>query len=132
MAPSVVVLDLSTRNQIDRFLDEYYETAQNAGKALKDAGLQNTQVRGLENIITSATRFSEILSYIKNQAGKDKANGPWVRVAELLLNQLQALEAKAQELGQGDFDKMLQIKLKLARGWAKQIVTHYLYLGIVT
>ena len=48
-------------------------------------------------------------------------------MASLLLGQLDQLESKAAEIGNEDPAKILEIKLKMARGWARQVVTNYLY-----
>jgi hypothetical protein len=77
-------------------------------------------------LVTSTRRFSESINYIKNQAGKDKRE-MWSAVAPRLLGQLESLENKALGLGVGSPEKILEIKPRLVRGWAKQVVTHYLY-----
>ncbi len=111
---------------IDLYLEEIYENSITAGNEMVAAALRNAQIRGLETLVTSTGRFSEIINYIKNQTGKDRRNS-WVRVGPLLLEQLGALEEKARELGGNDAGQVLEIKLRLARGWAKQVVAHYLY-----
>jgi hypothetical protein len=115
-----------TLKEIDLYLEEFYPKSVGAGNAMAIADLGNTQIRGLETLITSASRFSEIINYIKNQTGKDK-KGKWLQIGPLLLGQLEQLENKANEMGREDPETKLEIKMKLARGWAKQVVTHYLY-----
>ncbi len=112
--------------KIDLILEEFYPKSVRAGKMMAEARLRNAQIRGLETLITSTSRFSEVLNYIKNQAGKDR-KGQWSRVAPVLLEQLEFLEAKAGKLGRDDPAMTLDIKMKLVIGWAKQVATHYLY-----
>jgi hypothetical protein len=115
-------------NDVDLFLEEFYPQGCEAGKELERVGLTPTQIRGLENLIVSTRRFSEIINYIKNQAGKESKKDPkWKQVAEILLEQLKALEAKGGELGGDDPALVLEAKLRLVRGWGKQVVTHYLF-----
>jgi hypothetical protein len=84
-------------------------------------------VHGLENLIVSTSRFSEIINYIKNQAGKDTKKKSWAAIVEDMLHQLKDLETKARDIGETDTEAVLEIKLKLAKGWARQVVSHYLY-----
>ncbi len=119
-------LDPQTLHAIDLFLEDIYEDSITAGNQMVSSGLKNSQIRGLETLITSTSRFSEVINYIKNQTGKDRKI-TWLNVGPLLLEQLEKLEEKANELGAGDVDKILAIKMKLARGWAKQVVCHYLF-----
>lgn len=123
---SIPVLAPETLREIDLFLEEFYPQSKNAGNEMTLVDLRNNQIRGLETLITSASRLSEIINYIKNQAGKDKKN-TWSKIAPLLLDQLGLLKAKAKEIGKEDPANTLDIKMKLARGWAKQVVTHFLY-----
>lgn len=117
----------NTLRAIDGFLEEYYEEGQtqDAGKQLAESGMKNTQVRGLENLIACTTRFSEIINYIKNQVGKGRSG--WKETGPLLLKQLKTMEEKASEMAGEDPALRLEIKLRLARGWARQVVAHYLY-----
>ncbi len=115
--------------EIDLYLEEIYPESKKAGIEMADLDLRKSQVRGLETLITSTHRFSEILNYIKNQAGKDKKN-KWSRLAPLLLKQLDLLENKVKEISKDEAAITLEIKLKLARGWARQVVSHYLYEGL--
>ncbi|MDM8525791.1 hypothetical protein QUF80_20660 [Desulfococcaceae bacterium HSG8] len=117
---------LTTPEKIDLYLEEIYPQSIIAGNEMADTGLRNTQIRGLETLVTSASRFSEIINYIKNQVGKDK-KGKWLKVGSLLLEQLGKIEDKANKMGNEDPAKILEIKMKMARGWAKQVVAHYLY-----
>lgn len=114
--------------QIDRYLDEFYPEGKKSGQELAKAKLEPTQIRGLENLVVSTRRFSEIINYIKNQAGKQhKQAEPWRLVCNGLLQQLEQLETKGKEFGKDDPSLIIEAKLRLARGWAKQIVSHYLF-----
>ena len=119
-------------DQIDVLLESTYPNARDAGNQMAALMARHpshfgmSQIRGLESIIVSATRFSEILNYIKNQTGKDR-NNVWPRVAPMLIEQLEGLENSAVELGADDPSLVLAIKMKLARGWGKQVITHCLY-----
>ncbi|MEW6296030.1 MAG: hypothetical protein AB1467_07150 [Candidatus Diapherotrites archaeon] len=90
--------------------------------------VKKSQIRNLETLVASTTRFSEIINFVKNQAGKESGHEKkWRKVAPIILGQLDELEAKAHALGQGDNTIIMDIKLRLARGWTKQVVAHYLY-----
>ncbi|MBW1987365.1 MAG: hypothetical protein JRI50_09120 [Deltaproteobacteria bacterium] len=121
-------LDSSTLKQVDIFLENCYSQSIEAGKELAKVGLKKSQINGLQTLVNSTRRFSEIFNFIKSQAGKERAKKEqWRKVADRLLSQLEALEQQAHQLGKGDPGKTLDIKLRLARGWAKQVVAHYLW-----
>ena len=114
--------------EVDLFLEEYYPHGCHAGKELEKAKMETSQIRGLESLIVSTRRFSEVLNYIKNQAGKGTSKSKkWRQVAGTLIQQLQELETKGAEVGAGDPALVLEAKLRLVRGWGKQVVTHYLF-----
>ncbi len=116
-------------SQIDIFLEDFYKRGKEAGKMLADADLDSTQVRGLQNIIVSATRFSQILNFIKNQVGKETGDKKeWRKCGKQLLQQLETLEKQAGEMASQDPALRLEVKLRLARGWGKQVVANYLFL----
>lgn len=120
------VLKPETLEEIDLYLEDFYPKAVIAGNEMARAELLTAQIRGLETLVTSTSRFSEIINYIKNQIGKDR-RGQWFQAGPLLLEQLEQLEKKADEIGRGDAGTTLKVKLRLARGWAKQVTTHYLF-----
>jgi len=120
------IITPETLYKIDLILEDIYPESVTAGAKLNEVGLKNAQIRGLENIVTSSSRFSEILNFIKNQVGKER-DTQWSAVAPVLLRQLEELEKQAHHLSEGNAAACLEIKMKLARGWAKQVVTHFLY-----
>ncbi len=128
---SAPVLAPELLRKIDLILEEFYPESVKAGEKMAKLGLHTSQIRGLQTLITSTSRFSEIINYIKNQAGKEKPGKSkrpqWREVAPVLLEQLEFLEAEAGKLGQGDPAMILAVKLKLARVWAKQVTAHYLF-----
>ena len=118
------LIDLDTLRKIDLYLEELYPESVKSGQKLTI--LPTAQIRNLENIVNSATRFSEVKNFIKNQAGKDTKN-KWKSIAKDILDQLDSIEKKAKEMGMDDPGRILDIKMRLVRGWARQVVTHYLY-----
>ncbi len=113
---------------IDLFLEDFYGEAQKLGTGASRANMKIAQMRGLENLVVSTRRFSEIANYIKNQAGRQtRATAVWRNVAGEFLRQLDRLENKARQLGGDDAEMVLDAKLRLARGWIKQVVAHYLF-----
>lgn len=120
-------LNAGVTKAIDRFLEELYENGntKEAGLKMAESDMKNTQIRGLENLIVSTTRFSEIINYIKNQVGKNRTE--WQTVGPILICQLEKIEAKAVEIAAEDLSVRMEVKLRLARGWARQVVAHFLY-----
>ena len=120
-------LPLRVLNEIDVFLEKFYPLSQKAGQTLAEMHMEKAQVRSLENIVVSTRRFSEIINFIKNQAGKEKKDNKWGKAADLLLEQLDQIEQQAKNLAKGDPVKALEIKMYASRGWIRQVVAHYLY-----
>jgi hypothetical protein len=120
-------LSIAALDAIDRFLEEYYESGETkeAGKKMAKSGMKKTQVRGLENLIVSTPRFSEIINYIKNQVGKGRDE--WQSAGPVLIRQLDHIERKAGDIAGNDPAGRMAVKLCLAKGWARQVVAHYLY-----
>ena len=122
------LLNPAILREIDNFLEDFYTESKRAGNGLAAVKMKTTQVRGLEKLVVSTTRFSEILNYIKNQTGKEKEKErKWTETAPMLLEQLNALEDKAKEISKRQPESLLNIKLRLARGWARQVVAQYVY-----
>lgn len=123
------LLDQADLLAIDEYLETLYESnaTQNAGQTMATIKLDRSQIRKLENLVMSTRRFSEIINHIKNQTGKDIKKKKWPQIADTLLNQLAEIENKAQEIGKNDFAKIIEAKKRIARGWVKQIVAHYLF-----
>lgn len=118
--------------KIDTFLEQIYPDSVKLADAIVEAGLNTkAQLRGFETLVNATPRFSEIINHIKNQAGKEKKRrdevGGWMKVAPVMLDQLIHLEQEAHRIGADEPSAVLDLKLRLARGWAKQVVAHYLY-----
>lgn len=122
-------LDRKIYKEIDLCLERIYPASITLAEKVVAAGLDTkSQLRGFETLINATTRFSEIQNYIKNQAGKENNTASkWRNVAHLMLGQLDLLETEAHEIAGSDPQQILDVKLRLARGWAKQVVCHFLY-----
>jgi hypothetical protein len=119
----------------DDFLDQEQqrEKTRNMGKQLFEhfgadkEGRVSTQVRNLQQIVVSATRFADIEDFIKNQMGRHTAvASQWRAIGDDLLSHLEVLRNKAGELTQDEPQRRL-IRLHLARGWINAVVSAYLY-----
>ena len=122
------LLSADLLKKIDVHLEGLYESLETRkiGAQMAKENLLNNQVRGLENLVVSTRRFSEIVNYVKVQTGKDK-KGQWKSVGPVLLGQLEKLEQDAKSMCSDDPEMLLEIKKRLARGWIKQIVAQYMY-----
>lgn len=106
----------------DRFFEEFEYDRKNKRVS--------SQVRNLQQIVCSATRFADIEDFVKNQMGKTgDASSRWKKVGKETLQHLQKLRDAAAK----DFEKTpnareeLAYRLKLARSWVRAVVSHYLY-----
>jgi len=119
----------------DCFLDgdQQHQTAENLGKRLFDTfgadkeGRISTQVRNLQQMAVSATRFADIEDFVKNQMGrKAGAYREWRRVGDEILRQLGELRKAADGFASDEGQRLL-LRLHLARGWVRAVVGAYLY-----
>jgi hypothetical protein len=119
----------------DSFLDtdEQHEAARQLGRRLFETfgadkeGRVSTQVRNLQQMAVSATRFADVEDFVKNQMGKK--TGPsreWRAVGDEILKQLEKLRAEANQLTADEGQRLL-LRLHLARGWVRAVVGAYLY-----
>lgn len=132
---------------VDQYLDQntFAETGRLLWQALASGSDEKmSQLRGLQNVVYSATRFSDIIDFIKNQMGKESSKPDrkprWTKedggemVGSRLLRELGQVRndaAKlAAELGVSPDDPhfgTFPIALRLARGWVRHVAAHYLY-----
>ena len=89
-----------------------------------DKGKINTQVRNLQRVACSATRFADIEDFVKNQMGKGHKH--WIALGDDVLRQLSELRCHSGELD-GDPARQMALRLHLARGWVRAVVGGYLY-----
>ena len=133
----MIVLSNELIQESDRYIDENHEAFSELGRCFfgtfdYDPRRQSlsTQVRNLQQITCSATRFADIEDFVKNQMGKERVddqNGPrWMALGGDVLQQLNQLRAKSQELD-ADPHNQMALRLRLARGWVRAVVSAYLY-----
>ena len=123
------VLSIELIQAADRFVDERHDQfAEMGGRFFdqfgSDQGKVSTQVRNLQQIACSATRFADVEDFVKNQMGKD--NSDWKVVGRAALDQLSQLRVCSEEIAEDPYDRM-EVRLRLARGWARAAVAEYLY-----
>lgn len=91
----------------------------------KERGM--AQIRKLQQIAVSATRFADIEDFVKNQMGRNAgAYKEWRQVGDEVLKQLEALRRAANDMTQDEGQRLL-LRLHLARGWVRAVVGAYLY-----
>ena len=133
----MIVLNDKLIREIDLYIEENHQTFSELGKRFfkkfgydKDNNRIRAQIRNLENITCSATRFTDIEDFVKNQMGKertDERNPPkWKALGGVVLQQLKQLREKSQELDSDPY-KQMALRLHLARGWVNAVVGEYLY-----
>ena len=117
--------------QADRYIDDRHEDFAELGQRFFEefgydhrANRVSTQVRNLQQIALSARRFVDIEDFVKNQMGK--RTNKWPVVGEEVLNQLKVLRRESRNMSKDRVQEFL-LRLHLARGWAKVVVSEYLY-----
>ena len=89
-----------------------------------DKGKISTQVRNLQQIACSTTRFADVEDFVKNQMGK--GHKEWKALGGDILDHLSRLRSHSQTLD-ADPDNRMALRLRLARGWVRAVVSGYLY-----
>ena len=128
------VLENELIQKVDHYIDNNRETFPELGDRFfevfgynKEKNTISTQVRNLQQIACSATRFADIEDFVKNQMGKeDKDKRQWRRLGDNVLEGLQELRDKSRELD-SDPNNQMTLRLRLARGWVRAVVSQYLY-----
>ena len=133
----MIVLNNKLTQEADCYIDENHETFSKLGVCFfnifsydKGNNRISTQVRNLQQITCSVTRFADIEDFVKNQMGKEKTderNPPrWRELGDEVLVGLKELREKSQELDPNPA-KQMALRLRLARGWVRAVVSEYLY-----
>ena len=126
------VLSIDLINKVDCYLDEKHGTFATLGQRFfdqfgSDRGKISSQVRNLQQIACSAPRFADIEDFVKNQMGKgDKDSKNWKAVGGRVLKELTSLREYSKRLTDDERDRMV-LRLRLARGWVRAVVSEYLY-----
>ena len=128
----MIVLNTNLIQKVDLYIDENHKTFSELGDRFFDVFSYrndriNTQIRNLQQITCSATRFADIEDFVKNQMGKEgNKESQWKKVGESTLKKLKELRDKSQELDPDPANQMA-LRLRLARGWVRAVVSQYLY-----
>ena len=139
----MIVLSNKLIHKADCYIDANRETFSALGERFfqvfgydKEKNQIRTQVRNLQQITCSATRFADIEDFVKNQMGKEKkdesmpkwraldCNG--LALGDAVLQGLQQLRDQSQQLD-ADSANQMALRLRLARGWVRAVVSQYLY-----
>ena len=129
-----MVLNSDLIQEVDRFIDENHKTFSELGDRFfevfsydKQNDRISTQIRNLQQITCSATRFADIEDFVKNQMGKEKNKElKWKKVGDSILKKLKELRDKSQAFD-SDPAHQMALRLRLARGWVRAVVSQYLY-----
>ena len=139
------VLDNELIQKADCYIDNKRDTFSELGDCFfevfgydKTNNRINTQIRNLQQITCSATRFADIEDFVKNQMGKEDKDKPqWRNLGDNVLNGLKELRDTSQKFVPDDSGeqselseagmKQMTLRLRLARGWVRTVVGQYLY-----
>lgn len=126
----MIVLNSKLIQEVDRYIDENHETFSELGDRFfevfsydKRNDRISTQIRNLQQITCSATRFADIEDFVKNQMGKETK---WRKLGDKVLAQLKTLRRKSEQLDDDPTNQMA-LRLRLARSWVRAVVSEYLY-----
>lgn len=130
----MIILNNESIEETDRYIDENHETFAKLGGYFFDVfsydkgnNRISTQIRNLQQITCSATRFADIEDFVKNQMGKEKTDErKWKKLGNDILEQLEQLRSESQKLDTEPANQMA-LRLRLARGWVRAVVSEYLY-----
>ena len=120
--------------KVDSYIDNNHKTFSKLGNRFfevfsydKEKNTIRAQIRNLQQITCSATRFADIEDFVKNQMGKEKKEEPkWRKLGDDVLTTLEELRNKSEQLDTDPANQMA-LRLRLARGWVRAVVSQYLY-----
>lgn len=128
----MTVLHHELARKVDIYLDENHERFAELGRELfevfnfdKENDRVSTQIRNLQQVVSSARRFADIEDFIKNQMGKS-GNKEWRKVGDHVLSELKTLRTASTEIA-AVANEAMAVRLRLARGWVRSVVSEYLY-----
>lgn len=119
---------------VDAYIDNHHEDFSELGDVCFQAfgydkanNRISSQVRKLQQLAMSASRLADIEDFIKNQMGKDDSTqSQWWVLGPKALQQLRTLRSESQGLSAVPTEQ-LAIRLRLARGCVRALVSAYLY-----
>lgn len=120
--------------EVDCYIDNKHETFSKLGNRFfekfgydKKNNRISAQIRNLQQITCSATRFADIEDFVKNQMGKEDKDKPqWRNLGDEVLKALKVLRDKSPEFDT-DPGTQMTVRLRLARAWVRAVVSQYLY-----
>lgn len=121
--------------EVNAYIDDNHEGFSRLGhacfKAFNDKANNriSSQVRKLQQMAMSAPHLADIEDFIKNQMGKEEGiQTPWRDFGPQVLRQLHALRSKSRDFSEAPEEQdQLAIRLRLARGCIRALVSEYLY-----
>jgi len=130
----VTVLSKELIQKVDSYIDDKREPFSELGNHFfevfgydKEKNTIRAQIRNLQQITCSAMRFADIEDFVKNQMGKeDKKNPKWRKLGDEVLRALEELRNTSQQFDTDPVNQMA-LRLRLARGWVRAVVSQYLY-----
>lgn len=126
------MLSFEIIKQIDAKVDDddFLTLARQAAQVAQSAhSLRDTQMRNLQNIVNSTTRFSEIRNFVMTQTARHKKE--WGELGPVIMDTLQILDRYATEIAGSEPDNKGAVRLQLCRHWVKMVVAEYLYRDVV-
>ena len=126
----MIVLSKELIQEADCYIDQNHDRFSALGDRFfqvfcydKEKNQIRAQIRNLQQITCSATRFADIEDFVKNQMGKEAR---WRALGDEVLDALKELRDKSQQLDKDPVNRMA-LRLRLARGWVRAVVSQYLY-----
>lgn len=123
---------IGMRREVALQADRFYDDAQALGKLAAEAKTKRAQISGLEAIVNSADKTSDVFDFIKLRAARHKEwrKHDWgARLLDALSKDLRRKKediCKDLEIEQQSLDG-LEVHLLLMREFVRQVAAHYEY-----
>ena len=130
----MTVLNSKLIQEVDLYIDENHKMFSELGEHFfevfdydRRSNHISAQIRNLQQITCSATRFADIEDFVKNQMGKEMGKeAKWRKLGDKVLAQLKTLRHRSEQLDDDPINQMA-LRLRLARSWVRTVVSEYLY-----
>lgn len=127
----MITLDSQMVRQADSYIEENHVKFVCLGRRFfevfsysRGQNRTSTQIRNLQQMAYSATRFVDIEDFVKNQMNKDSK---WRTLGREVLEQLDELRQESERNDSANPEQQLALRLRIARSWARAVVSEYLY-----
>ncbi len=133
-----IALRVALDQAISSKSDEYAERSKQYASRLSETRLDNTQVRGLENIANTTDKVSDITDWLKLRVGRDRDRERWAKdgIGREIVNVLEGLREDSRKIvstlsyAKPSQDHERLVHLRLCREFVRHLAAHFEFIKV--